>query len=128
VVTHGGTRTRADVMDQGNRIHQWVRKATEPQPLFDPRKEKEMYTQARKEVIGAEWIASTLTMPPLYDRPSVYDMPPVYDHSERQVDKVSTLNSFLKSCLELMKDESALSMLHGMIDHCTQEKEIHVAH
>jgi hypothetical protein len=48
----------------------------------------------------------------------VYDMPPVYDHSERQVDKVSTLNSFLKSCLELMKDESALSMLHGMIDHC----------
>jgi hypothetical protein len=58
----------------------------------------------------------------------MYDMPPVYDHSERQVDKVSTLKSFLKSCLELMKDESALSMLHGMIDHCTQEKEIPFTH
>jgi hypothetical protein len=72
--------------------------------------------QERKEVIGAEWIASTSTTPPLYDRPPVYDMPLVYDHSERQVDKVSTLNSFLKSCLELMKDESSLNMLCGMID------------
>jgi hypothetical protein len=46
-------KNRADVTDQGNRIHQWVRKETEPQLLFDPRKEKETYTQARKEVIGA---------------------------------------------------------------------------
>jgi hypothetical protein len=55
-------------MDQGNRIHQWVRKATKPLPLFDPRKEKETYKQERKEVIGEEWITSTSTMPPLYDR------------------------------------------------------------
>jgi hypothetical protein len=27
-----------------------------------------------------------------------------------------------------MKDESYLSMLHGIIDHFTQEKEIHVTH
>jgi hypothetical protein len=44
----GGMRTRVDVIDQGNRIHQWVRKATEPLPLFDPRKEKETYQQERK--------------------------------------------------------------------------------
>jgi hypothetical protein len=125
-VMHGGMRTEVDVMDQGNIIHQWVRKAVEPLPLFDPRKEKETYQQARKELVGAEWIASTSSTPPLYDRPSVYDMPPVYDHSERKVEKVSTLKDFLRSCLELMKDESSLSMLHGMIDHCTQEKEIHV--
>jgi hypothetical protein len=42
-VTYGGTRTEEDTMDQGNRIHQWVRKATKPLPLFDPRKEKETY-------------------------------------------------------------------------------------
>jgi hypothetical protein len=58
----------------------------------------------------------------------VYDIPQVYDHLERQVDKVSTLNSFLKMCLELMKDEPTFSMLRRMIDQCTQEKEIHVAH
>jgi hypothetical protein len=55
----------------------------------------------------------------------VYDMPPTYDHSmtERTIEKVSTLKSFLKSCLELMKDETALNALHGMIDQCTQDKE-----
>jgi hypothetical protein len=67
-------------------------------------------------------------VPPLYDRPPVFDMPLVYDHSEKQDEKVSTLQSFLRSCLELMKDESALSSLHGMIDHCSQEKEKHVTH
>jgi hypothetical protein len=45
-----------------------------------------------------------------------------------KVEKVSTLKRFLRSCLELMKDESALSILCGMIDHCAQEKEIHVTH
>jgi hypothetical protein len=52
-VTCVGTRTGVNAMDQGNRIHHWVKKAVEPQPLFDLRKEKEMYMQARKEVIGA---------------------------------------------------------------------------
>jgi hypothetical protein len=64
------------------------------------------------------------------DLPPVYDMPPTYDHSitERPVEKESTLKSFLKSCLELIKDETALNMLCGMIDQCAQDKEAHVAH
>jgi hypothetical protein len=59
----------------------------------------------------------------------MYDMPPAYDHLiiERKVEKESTLKSFLKSCLELMKDETTLNMLHGMIDQCTQDKEALVA-
>jgi len=73
-------------------------------------------------VIGEKWIESTSTTPSLYDRPSIYDMPPVFDHSERQIEKVSTLKSFLRICLELMKNESALSMCYGKINHCTQEK------
>jgi hypothetical protein len=51
-VTCRGTRIRVDVTYQGNRIHQWVRNATESQPLFDPRKENETYMKARKEVFG----------------------------------------------------------------------------
>jgi hypothetical protein len=78
--------------------------------------------------MGVDWIASTLTVPPLYDRPLVYDMPLVYDHSEKQTDKVSTLKIFLRSFLDLMKDESMLSSLCRMIDHCAQEKEKHVVH
>jgi hypothetical protein len=51
LVTHGGTRTRADAMNQANLIHEWFKKEADPQSLFDPRKDKETYMQAMKEVI-----------------------------------------------------------------------------
>jgi hypothetical protein len=81
VVMRRGTRTRVDVIDQGNMINQWVKRVVEPQPLFNHIKEKEMYTQVRKEVMGVEWIKSNSTMPILYGRPPIYGMPPFYDHS-----------------------------------------------
>jgi hypothetical protein len=56
-------------------------KVVEPQLLFYPRKEKEIYMQESKEVIGVEYITLTSIAPPLYDRPLVYDMPLVYGHS-----------------------------------------------
>jgi hypothetical protein len=70
-----------------------------------------------------KWIASNSQL--VYDRPHVFDMPPTYDHSmiERTIEEVSTLKSFLKSCLELMKDETSLNTLRGMIDQCTQDRE-----
>jgi len=82
-----------------------------------------MYKQGRKELLETKWIASTLNAPLVYDRPPIYDMPPVYDHSERKFDKVITLRSFLRSCLELMKDETRLNAMRGMIDQCMQDKE-----
>jgi hypothetical protein len=33
----------------------------------------------------------------------------------------------MRSCVELMKDETTLSALCDMIDHCTQEREIPIA-
>jgi nitrate reductase beta subunit len=78
-------------------------------PTFNPQKEKETYQQARKEILGPDWIASTSKTPP------VYDMSSVYDHTipERPVEKVNTLKYFLKSCLELMQDETTLNALCG---------------
>jgi hypothetical protein len=38
---------------QGKQTEQWVRKVAEPPPLFDPRKERDMYKKERKELIGA---------------------------------------------------------------------------
>jgi hypothetical protein len=60
--------------------------------------------------------------PTLYDRPPVFDMPLVYDHSEKQAGKVITLQSFLRSCLELKKYKSSLNSLCGMIEHFSQDK------
>jgi hypothetical protein len=68
-------------------------------------------------------LASTLTVPLLYDKPMVYDIPIVYDNSKKQIDDVSTLKRCLRSCLDLMKDESRLSSLCRTIDHCAQERE-----
>jgi hypothetical protein len=36
-------------------------------------------------------------------------------------------NKFLKSCVELMKDRTMLSMLYNMIDHCTKGRDTPVA-
>jgi hypothetical protein len=56
-------------------------------------------------------------------------MPPTYDHliTKRPVEKASTLKSFLKNFLELIKDETTLNLLHRMIDQCVQDKEEPIA-
>jgi len=86
-------------MEHEIHTYHWVRKATKPPPTFDPRKERCTYKQARKELVETEWVASASQ--PMYDMPPMYYIPPAYDQSmiERIVEKVSTLKSFLKSCL-----------------------------
>jgi hypothetical protein len=52
-------------------------------------------------------------------------MPLVYKHmnTKMKVEKEINLKSFLKSFLEVMRDETALRMLPRMIDHFTQDRE-----
>jgi hypothetical protein len=64
VVTCGGMRTRPDVTEKGKGVEQWIRKEVEPMPTFNPQKEKETYQQARKEILGPDWITSTSKTPP----------------------------------------------------------------
>jgi len=47
---------------------------------------------------------------------------------EKPLGKVSNLREFMRSCVELMKDEIALNALCEMIDHCVQEREIQDLH
>jgi hypothetical protein len=46
---------------------------------------------------------------------------------QKILEKVSTLREFLRSCVELMKDETALNTLCDMIGHCAKEMEIPIA-
>jgi hypothetical protein len=48
-------------------------------------------------------------------------------YHKKLFEKESNLRECLRSCIELMKDESALNELCEMIDHCAQEREIHAA-
>ena len=67
--------------------------------MFEFKREKGTYNQARKDFMGMRYEAST-------SRPFVYDMSPLYDYSvlEEPLEKGSTLEIFLKSSLELIKD------------------------
>jgi len=112
VVTCGGARTGVDMATQGNQVKQWVRKSEGPMPTFDPQQEKETCHSARKEILGPHGGASTSSLPHIED-------PAVPENSSAQV---STLTKFLKSCVELIKDRTALSMLYNMIDHCEKRK------
>jgi hypothetical protein len=87
---------------------------------FDPQQEKETYQQARKEILGPYWVASTSSAPPMFNVPLSYDR----TSKERLLGKVNNLKEFLKICLDLMKDETTFNTLHGMIDHCMQEGEV----
>ena len=73
--------------------------------------------------MGEDWIASTSSVPSLYDNSNIFDVPLVYDPTKKKIDKVGTLKIFLRICLDLMKDKSVLCSLDRMIYHCSQEKE-----
>ena len=47
--------------------------------------------------------------------------------SEKPIWKVSNIREFLRSCIELIKDETTLNALYEMIDHYVQEREILIA-
>jgi hypothetical protein len=100
-------------MNGGKQVEEWVRKSTRIIPTFDPQQEKETYQRERKEVLRQDWEASTSFAPRFGDR----NMP------EKPLGKVSTLREFLRSCVEIMKDETALNELYEMIDHCMQGRE-----
>jgi hypothetical protein len=59
----------------------------------------------------------------------MYEMPLAYDHSitKRPIEKESNLNIFLKSCLEIIMDDTSLNVLHRMTNQCAQDKKEHVA-
>jgi hypothetical protein len=46
---------------------------------------------------------------------------------ENPIGKVNTLTEFPISCVELMKDETMLSTLYEMIDHCKRGRETPIA-
>jgi hypothetical protein len=77
-----------------------------------------MYQRAKKEILGPDWVASTSYVPPIYD----CTMP------KKPLDKVSTLREFIRSCVELMKDDIGLNTLCEMIDHFMQERKVPSAH
>ena len=78
----------------------WVRKAPVKVPAFDIEKEKETFMEAQKDFVDS----STSVVPA---QPHQQQSLP----QEASTDKVSTLSSFLQSCLKLLRNQNALSEL-----------------
>ena len=86
----------------------WVRKAPEKIPAFDVEREKETFMEAKKDF-------SDLST----------SVAPVQQHQQQQsqsqedsTDKVSTLSSFLQSCMKLLRNQNALNELQKVIAFC----------
>ena len=61
---------------------------------------------------------STLNISPVFDEGPIYDMFPWFNWSipEKLTERVSTLKTFLKSCLALVKDENASEKLSSLLE------------
>jgi hypothetical protein len=122
VVTRRGARTGNDVTTGGKQVEKWIKKLAGSYAMFNPHQEKETYKKEIKEFLGPDWVASTSAMLLVVDMPLVYDQTIL----EGPLEKVSTLKEFLKSCLQLMKDDFVLNTLCKMIINAHKKRNFHI--
>ena len=89
----------------------WVRKALVKVPAFDIEREKETFMEAKKYFVDS----STAVAPAQPHQPQS-------QLQEASTDKVSTLSSFLQSCLQLLRNQNALSELQKVIASCEPQQ------
>ena len=89
-----------------------IRRDAEKAQLFDPRRERHTFEEARKEFVGEQASSSRVQL-----ELREYEMPPVFDQSAlaRQGKEVSKLMDFLYTCINLIKDEKVVQELQHLI-------------
>jgi hypothetical protein len=113
VITRGGIVTGEDRLIQGKTTEDsGIRKATEKTQMFDAKKERQMFEEARKEFRGDQG-SSSKTRPEVRE----YGMPLAFDQSAspKEGKEVSKLMEFLYTCIKLIQDESIVQELQTLI-------------
>jgi hypothetical protein len=89
-----------------------IRRAAEKTQLFDPRKEKQTFEEARRE-FGREHASSSKAQPEVRE----CGMPLAFDQSASPGEgkEVSKLMDFLYTCINLIKDERVVQELQHLI-------------
>jgi hypothetical protein len=87
-----------------------IRKDAEKAQLFDPRRERHNFEEARKEFVEGKDSSSN-------PQPKVREcgMPMAFDQSARQGKKVSKLMEFLCTCINLIKDERVVQEIQYLM-------------
>jgi hypothetical protein len=113
VITRGGVVTGEDRLTQGKITEDsGIRKATEKTQMFDAKKERQMFEEARNEFRGDQG-SSSKTRPEVRE----YGMPLAFDQSAspKEGKEVSKLMEFLYTCIKLIQDESIVQELQNLI-------------
>jgi hypothetical protein len=113
VITRGGTATGEDRMTPTKTTNKSrVKRTTEKTPEFDPRKENEIFEEARR-YFGGDQVSSSKTQPKVRE----CGMPLEFDQSSSPGEgkEVSKLVSFLYMFIDLIKDEISIQELQKLI-------------
>jgi hypothetical protein len=86
-------------------------------------KKKETFKEARQEFLKQD-VASTSAVQHTQNVP-MYEMPSSMDHTNeaQPLGKVSTIKTFLQSCVKLLNDPSSVKVLQNMLEICNTEVE-----
>jgi hypothetical protein len=110
VVTRSGVTTQ--VQNKGKQLEEsWIRKTPEKTPAFDVGREKDTFMEARKDFADPRASASTTQQQ--------WHQVQFQDTSS---DQVSTLTSFLQSCMKLLRNKNALEELQKVIQSCDPQR------
>ena len=94
VVTRSGATTQ--VQNTGKQpVEAWVHKTPEKIPSFDVEREKETFIEAQKDFAEPRKSVATTQQ----------------HQQQASSDQVSTLSSFLQSCIKLLRNQNALNEL-----------------
>jgi hypothetical protein len=113
VITRGGAATGEDRAAQGKiENDHGVRKATEKTPMFDAKKERQIFEEARKEFKRGQG-SSSKRQPEIKE----YGMPQAFDPSASPTEgkEVSKLMEFLCTCVKLIQDKGVVQELQDLI-------------
>ena len=106
VVTRSGTTTQ--VQNKGKQPDEaWVRKTPEKIPTFDVGREKGTFMEAKKDFVDRRTSVATTEQHQQQ-----------LQFQEALLDQVSTLTSFLQSCMKLLRNQNALNELQKVIASC----------
>jgi len=112
VVTRSGVTT--EVQNKGKQVEEpWVRKTPEKIPAFDIAREKGTFMEARNDFATPNTSVATTQNERHQLQPSGLSS-----------DKVSTLTSFLHSCMKLLKNHDALVELQKIIEKCEPQQSL----
>jgi hypothetical protein len=118
IVMHVGAKTGADTVRQDPTQHQWVKKHTEPQDSL-MRGKKNKYSRKQDRSSSSKYVSSTSITQHTQKVP-MYEIPLSMDHTSKvpPIAQVSTIKTFLQSCVKLLNDPSSVKVLQNMLEIC----------